>query len=63
MHTADSAGRRVAPFPEIRLKAVRLYDSVYRIGSRADPKVSVLRDWLTDEVQRFISNCRMRDEQ
>ncbi|OLL27187.1 LysR family transcriptional regulator [Burkholderia sp. SRS-W-2-2016] len=49
------AGRLVAPFPQLQLKAERGYDLVYRVGSRDDRKVKVLRDWLTSEVQRFLA--------
>lgn len=44
------AGRLVAPFPEIRLKAERGYDLVYRVGAANDPKVRVLRAWLAKEI-------------
>jgi len=48
-----AAGRLVAPFPEIRLKAERGYDLVYRPGNQAHPKVVALRDWLASEIAQF----------
>ncbi|MEM5434685.1 transcriptional regulator GcvA [Paraburkholderia diazotrophica] len=51
-----AAGRLVAPFPDIRLKAERGYDLVYRNGNRDHPKVRALRDWLADEVREFLAN-------
>lgn len=52
-----AAGRLVAPFPQLRLKAERGYDLVYRIGNRDDPKVRALRDWLADEIRLFVSGA------
>lgn len=53
----DVAARRlVAPFPDIRLKAERGYDLVYRAGNRDHPKVCALREWLADEVRAFLGN-------
>ncbi|QBR01807.1 transcriptional regulator GcvA [Paraburkholderia pallida] len=49
-----AAGRLVAPFPDICLKSERGHDLVYRIGSRDDPKVCALRDWLADEIRIFL---------
>lgn len=49
------AGRLVAPFPQVRLKAERGYDLVYRNGDRDHPKVRAVRDWLTEEIQVFLS--------
>lgn len=46
-----AAGRLVAPFPSVKLKAERGYDLVYRTGNRDHPKVRVLRDWLADEIR------------
>lgn len=46
-----AAGRLVAPFPNIKLKAERGYDLVYRTGNRDHLKVRVLRDWLIDEIR------------
>jgi LysR family transcriptional regulator, glycine cleavage system transcriptional activator len=51
-----AAGRLVAPFPQIRLKAERGYDLVYRAGNREHPKVCALRDWLADEIRRFLAD-------
>ena len=48
-----AACRLVAPFPELRLKAERGYDFVYRIGERDHPKVMALRNWLAREIQAF----------
>lgn len=50
-----AAGRLVAPFPRIRLKAERGYDLVYRAGNRDHPKVCAVRDWLADEIQKFLA--------
>ena len=50
------AGRLVALFPQISLKAERGYDLVYRVGSQNNPKVNALRDWLSAEVHRFLAN-------
>lgn len=51
-----AAGRLVAPFPRLRLKAERGYDLVYRAGNRDHPKVRALRDWLADEIRRFLAD-------
>ena len=51
-----AAGRLVAPFPRIRLKAERGYDLVYRAGNRDHPKACALRDWLADEIRRFLAD-------
>ena len=45
-----AAGRLVAPFAQIRLKAERGYDLVYRTGNEHHAKVSALRAWLLREV-------------
>lgn len=50
-----AAGRLVMPFPQIRLEAERGHDLVYRIGSRDDPKVSAVRDWLANEIRAFLA--------
>lgn len=50
-----AAGRLVAPFPAVRLKAERGYDLVYRMGERDHPKVVALRHWLSAEVQAFLA--------
>ena len=50
-----AAGRLVAPFPQIRLKAESGYDLVHRPGNRDHPKVCALRDWLADEIRRFLA--------
>lgn len=47
------AGRLIAPFAHITLKAEKGYDLVYRIGNRDHPKVCALRDWLAEEVRLF----------
>jgi LysR family glycine cleavage system transcriptional activator len=49
-----AAGRLVAPFPQIQLDARRAYYLVYRDGNRDHPKVCVLREWLDDEIRRFL---------
>ena len=48
-----AAGRLVAPFPDLRLKAERGYDLVYRPGEREHPKVVALRTWLKAEMKAF----------
>lgn len=52
-----AACRLVAPFPELRLKAERGYDLVYRIGERDHPKVMALRNWLTTEIEAFTATA------
>lgn len=49
-----AAGRLVALFPRTKLDAGRSYYLVYREGSRDHPKVKVLREWLKEEVRRFL---------
>ncbi|WP_420211793.1 transcriptional regulator GcvA [Burkholderia aenigmatica] len=49
-----AAGRLVAPFPQYALQAERGHDLIYRIGSRDDPKVCALRDWLAEEIRLFL---------
>ena len=51
-----AAGRLVAPFAHIRLKAERGYDLVYRPGNQHHPKVCALREWLAEEVRVFSSS-------
>ncbi|MFD2261793.1 transcriptional regulator GcvA [Lacibacterium aquatile] len=53
-----SAGRLVALFPEIRLKAERGYDLVYAAGAQASPKISAIRDWLADEISAFLAGAK-----
>jgi LysR family transcriptional regulator, glycine cleavage system transcriptional activator len=48
-----AAGRLVALFPQIRSKAERGYDLVYRAGNQEHPKVCALRDWLADEIRQW----------
>jgi LysR family transcriptional regulator, glycine cleavage system transcriptional activator len=52
-----AAGRLVVPFPQFRLKSERGHDLVYRIGSRDDPKVCALRDWLAEEIRLFLADA------
>jgi LysR family glycine cleavage system transcriptional activator len=52
-----AAGRLLAPFPEIRIKAERCYYLVYRAGNQDHPKVRALRDWLADEIQKFLADA------
>lgn len=47
------AGWLVAPFPDLRLKAERGYDLVYRVGEREHPKIQALRSWLLKEIRAF----------
>jgi LysR family glycine cleavage system transcriptional activator len=47
-----AAGRLVEPFPQIRLPAGRGYDLVHRPGEKDDPLITVLREWLKNEVRR-----------
>lgn len=50
-----AAGRLVAPFPQLQLRAERGYDLVCRAGSRDEPKVRALRDWLEEEIRLFLA--------
>lgn len=50
-----AAGRLVAPFPALKLKAERGYDLVYRPGNQDHPKVRAVWDWLADEIRLFLS--------
>ena len=52
-----AAGRLVAPFPQVRLKAERGYDLVYRNGDRDHPKVRAVRDWLAEEIRVFRADA------
>jgi LysR family glycine cleavage system transcriptional activator len=52
-----AAGRLIAPFPELTLKAERGYDLVYRPGTQDHPKVRAVRDWLADEIRLFLSSA------
>ncbi|MDC0711715.1 transcriptional regulator GcvA [Stigmatella sp. ncwal1] len=52
-----AAGRLIAPFPQLRLKAERGYELVYRTGNRDHPKVGALRDWLADEIRVFLTGA------
>lgn len=52
-----AAGRLVAPFPQLTLKAERGYDLVYRPGNQDHPKVRAVRDWLTDEIRLFLGGA------
>lgn len=53
-----AAGRLIAPFPDLRLKAERGYDLVYRIGERDHPKITALRAWLRKEIRAFHKGMR-----
>lgn len=50
-----TAGRLVAPFPMLKLKAERGYDLVYRPGNHQHPKVCAVRDWLAEEIRAFVA--------
>ena len=52
-----AAGRLVAPFPRIRLKAERGYDLICRPRDRHHAKVRVLRDWLAEEIRLFLAGA------
>jgi len=52
-----AAGRLIAPYSALRLKAERGYDLVYRAGERDHPKVVALRNWLTTEIEAFTSGA------
>lgn len=52
-----AAGRLVAPFPQYALQAERGHDLIYRIGSKDDPKVCALRDWLAEEIRVFLARA------
>lgn len=45
-----AAGRLIAPFPALELKAERGYDLVYRPGNQDHPKVRAVREWLAAEI-------------
>lgn len=53
-----AAGRLIAPFADLRLKAERGYDLVYRIGERDHPKITALRSWIRDEIAAFTKTLR-----
>lgn len=53
-----AAGRLVAPFADLRLKAERGYDLVYRVGERDDPKINALRSWLRSEIKALKKATR-----
>jgi len=40
-----------------RAQSERGHDLVYRMGSRDDPKVRAVRDWLTDEIRLFLAQA------
>ena len=46
------------PFPRDPAQAERGYELACRNGSRADPKMAVLRDCLATAVRRFLPNAR-----
>lgn len=45
-----AAGRLVVPFPQYKLKAERGYDLVYRSDNQDSFKISILRQWLSEEL-------------
>ncbi|PJD01759.1 LysR family transcriptional regulator [Enterobacter mori] len=45
-----AAGRLVIPFPQYKLKAERGYDLVYRPDDKHTFKITILRQWLTEEM-------------
>lgn len=45
-----AAGRLVVPFPQYKLKAERGYDLVYRSDNQDSLKVSILRQWISEEM-------------
>ena len=45
-----AAGRLVVPFPQFKLKAERGYDLVYRSDNQDSFKISILRQWLAEEL-------------
>ena len=48
-----AAGRLVAPFEKIRLKAGKDYYLAYRAGSQNTGKTRAVRDWLVEEISLF----------
>ncbi len=48
-------GRLVALFPEATLEAEWGYDLVFRVGEGGHPKVCAFRDWIIDEVRKFMA--------
>lgn len=45
-----AAGGLVVPFPQYKLKAERGYDLVYRPDDKDTFKITILRQWLTEEM-------------
>lgn len=45
-----AAGRLVVPFPQFKLKAERGYYLVYRSDNQDSFKISILRQWLAEEL-------------
>ncbi|MCV2512566.1 transcriptional regulator GcvA [Leclercia pneumoniae] len=45
-----AAGRLIVPFPQYKLKAERGYDLVYRPNYQDSFKISILRQWLSEEM-------------
>ncbi|EOF5706397.1 transcriptional regulator GcvA [Salmonella enterica] len=45
-----AAGRLVVPFPQYKLKAERGYDLIYRPDDQDKFKITILRQWLTEEM-------------
>ena len=45
-----AAGRLVVPFPQHKLRAERGYDLVYRPDNQDSFKISILRQWLSEEM-------------
>lgn len=56
-----AAGRLVAPFRDLRLKAERGYDLAYRVGERNHPKVEALRLWLHKEIRALRNALRQTE--
>ena len=52
-----AAGRLVAPFPALRMKAERAYYLVYPPGNQDHPKVRALRDWVTEEIRQLLGDA------
>lgn len=53
-----AAERLVAPFPNLRLKAERGYDLVYRVGERDHPGIEALRSWLAARIEKFLTQLK-----
>lgn len=49
-----AAGRLLAPFPDLTLAVERGYDLICRPERRNDPTLCSLREWLREEIKKFL---------